>query len=43
MKTLLDRILLACVACFGAIIHGLAWLAGGKAYRDWLKDNPDND
>jgi hypothetical protein len=31
MKTMLDRILLACVACVGAVINGLAWLAGDKA------------
>lgn len=43
MNSLIDRLLLAFVAAFGAIYYALAWLAGGKEYRDWLKDNPDRD
>ena len=43
MTTLIDWLAWIAVSCVGAALNALAWLFGGREWRQWLKDNPDAD
>jgi hypothetical protein len=42
MKTIIATLLFWLVACVGLIINALAWLVGGKEYRQSLRDEYRN-
>jgi hypothetical protein len=43
MKTIIDALLWLAVCCLGLLLNGLAWIFGGKEYRQWLRDDFRND